>query len=68
MVVSRITIHGCSESTAGEDCFRFRASCSGSLDSGASEFAQQDKFCTGRALNIADITFEYISSAFGRHL
>src|SRR3989442_5162977 len=35
----------------------------------AGEFAQQDKFCTGRArLNISAITFEYISSAFGRHL
>src|SRR3989441_898783 len=34
----------------------------------AGEFAQQDKFRTGRALNISDITFEYISSAFGRHL
>src|SRR6266700_6850735 len=29
---------------------------------------QQDKFCTGGRLNISDITFEYISSAFGRHL
>ena len=34
----------------------------------AGEFAQQDKFCTGGRLNISDITFEYISSAFGRHL
>ena len=34
----------------------------------AGEFAQQDKFCTGGRLNIPDITFDYISSAFGRHL
>jgi len=34
----------------------------------AGEFAQQDKFCTGGRLNISDITFEYICSAFGRHL